>query len=93
MIRLRAIAAAALLLALSGLSADSLAQGGCVSQGEGQQMVAQGQVLPLPAALQNAGLGGAQVIDVQLCHAGGGWAYRVRYNQGGQVSTANVPAG
>jgi uncharacterized membrane protein YkoI len=56
-------------------------------------MVAQGEVLPLPAALQNAGLGGAQVLDVQLCRAGGGWAYRVRLNQNGQVRTANVPAG
>ncbi len=92
MTRLRAIAAAALLLALPGMNAASLAQGGCVSGQEARQILEQGQAVPLPTALQNAGLGGAQVLDAQLCHSGGGWAYHVRYRQGGQVSSANIPA-
>jgi hypothetical protein len=76
---------------IAALSSEGQAQ--CVSQGEGQQMVAQGQVQPLPAALANAGLGGVQVLGAQLCRAGGGWVYQVRYNAGGAVQTANVPAG
>jgi hypothetical protein len=84
---------AGLFLVLSGLNAAALAQSGCVSPGEGQQMVAQGKVAPLPAALQRAGLAGVEVVAAELCHSGGGWAYHVRYRQGGQVSSANVPAG
>jgi hypothetical protein len=56
-------------------------------------MVEQGQVRPLYVALQSAGLAQAQVLSAQLCHAGGGWVYRVRYRQGGNVRTADVPAG
>lgn len=91
MTRYRTMAAALFLLAAAGLSSEGRAQ--CVSPGEGNQLVQRGQVAPLPTALANAGLGGVQVIDVQLCQAGGGWVYRVRYNAGGAVNTANVPAG
>jgi hypothetical protein len=87
----RKIAAALVLFAVGAVSSAAAAQ--CIPAGEGQQMVAQGQVLPLPTALQNAGLAGVQVLKVQLCHSGGGWAYRVRYRQGGAVSSATVPAG
>jgi hypothetical protein len=86
----RTIAAAVALIAALA-SSEGLAQD-CVSRGEGQQMVASGQVSPLPAALQNAGLSGAQVLDAELCRAGGGWAYRVRYRRDGQVEAANIPA-
>ncbi len=91
MTRYRHIAAALILLATAGASFESRAQ--CVSPGEGQQMVAQGQVAPLPVALQNAGLAGAQVLAAELCRAGGGWAYRVQYRRDGKVSSANIPAG
>ena len=91
MTRFRAIALAAL-LALGGLSAEAQAQG-CVSAGQGQQMVDQGKVKPLYVALQSAGLAQAQVLSAELCQSGGGWIYRVRYRQGGDVGTADVPAG
>ncbi len=91
MTRLRSIAALVALLAAMGVSSQSAAQ--CVSRGEGQQMVAQGQVTPLPVALQSAGLAGAQVLSADLCRAGSGWVYQVRYRHGGQVSQASIPAG
>lgn len=91
MTRYRAIALAALLV-LGGLSAEARAQS-CVPAGQGQQMVEQGQVKPLYVALQSAGLAQAQVLSAELCQAGGGWIYRVRYRQGGNVGTADVPAG
>jgi hypothetical protein len=91
MTRYRNIAAALILLAAAGLSSEGQAQ--CVSRSEGQQMVDQGQVQPLPAALANAGLGNVNVLGADLCRVGGGWVYQVRYNAGGAVKTANVPAG
>jgi hypothetical protein len=91
MTRFSTIAVAALMLALSGLQAESAAQ--CASGSEARQLIEQGQAMPLPSALQAAGLGDAQVLDAQLCRAGGGWSYRVRFRQGGQVSSANIPAG
>jgi hypothetical protein len=91
MIGYRSIAAALILLAAAGVASEGRAQ--CVPPGEGQQMVAHGQVSPLPVALQNAGLGGAQVLGAELCRSGSGWAYRVRYRQDGKVTSANIPAG
>jgi hypothetical protein len=90
MIMLRTIALAAL-LSFGGLASEGQAQ--CVPPGQGQQMVDQGTVRPLYVALQGAGLAQAQVLSAQLCQAGGGWVYRVRYRQGGNVGTADVPAG
>lgn len=84
------VAAALILLTAAGLPADGRAE--CVSRSEGQQMVAKGQVTPLPVALQNAGLGGAQVLNADLCRSGGGWSYRLRYRRGGQVNSTNIPA-
>jgi hypothetical protein len=86
----RRFLAAGLALLLAAAAVPAGAQQ-CVSGGEGRQLVAQGQVAPLPVALQRAGLGDAQVISARLCRAGGGWSYRVRVRQGGQVRTANIP--
>jgi hypothetical protein len=83
--------AAALLFLAAGASSPGAAQ--CVSGGEGQSLVASGQVTPLPVALQQAGLGGVQVLDADLCRSGGGWSYNVRYRYGGQVNAISIPAG
>jgi hypothetical protein len=88
----RHLAAAAILLVAAGASSEGAAQ--CVSRGEGQRMVAEGQVNPLPVALQQAGLGDIQVLPpVNLCQSGRGWYYEVRYRYGGQVSAVSIPAG
>jgi hypothetical protein len=89
MIRLRAIAVAGLFLALSGTGTEGFAQGGCVSDSEGHQIVAQGQAIPFPEAASRAGIPANQIVGVALCHAGGGYIYRVQLRQGG---TKNIPA-
>jgi hypothetical protein len=81
---------AAFVLGLAGGFSEGQAE--CVSGHDARQVLEQGQAAPLPTAMQNAGLNGAQVLDAQLCRAGGGWSYRVRYRQGGQVRSANIPA-
>ncbi len=87
----RTIALAILLLA--GSSSASFPQGGCVSGGEGRQLLEQGQVVPFPQAMQQAGISG-QVVDVQLCRSGGGYVYRARVREeGGDVREVNIPAG
>ena len=74
--------------------AEGLAQGGCVARGESRELLEQGIVIPFPAALRQAGLKRNQVVDVQLCRAGGGYVYRVRVLQpGGAVRPMNIPAG
>lgn len=74
-------------------SSPAMAQGGCVSGGEGRQLLEQGQVIPFPQAMRQAGIQG-KVVDVQLCRSGGGYVYRVRVlDPGGQVSTTDIPAG
>ena len=83
--------ALALLLLTAGGSSAALAQG-CASRGEARQLVAEGQVAPLPVALQRAGLDDVQVISADLCQAGG-WVYRVQFRQDGEVRSANIPAG
>lgn len=80
-----------LLLCLAGGVSEGRAE--CVSGHQARQVLEQGQAAPLPTAMQNAGLNGAQVLSAELCKAGGGWSYRVRYRQGGQVRSANIPAG
>ena len=89
----RTIAMATLLLALAGSPSAGLAQGGCVSGGEGRQLLEQGQVVPFPQAMQQAGISG-QVVDVQLCRSGGGYEYRARVREeGGEVREVSIPAG
>ena len=86
--------AAALLIASSiGFPAAGMAQG-CTSRQDGRALLEQGQVLPLPEAMRRAGISRDQVVEVQLCQAGGGYVYRVRVLQpGGRVRSINVPAG
>jgi len=83
---------AVLFLAIAG-SPDSGAAQGCLSGGEGRQLLEQGEVMPFPEAMQRAGLSADEVVEVQLCQSGGGYVYRVRILQGGQVSSKNIPAG
>ena len=87
MSRLRTIAFAGLFLALSGIGTASMAQ--CVSDSEGHQIVAQGQAIPFPEAASRAGIPANQIVSVVLCHAGGGYIYRVQLRQGG---TKSIPA-
>jgi hypothetical protein len=90
---IRSLATAFLLAALAGSPSASLAQGGCVSGGEGRQLLEQGQVMPFPQAMQQAGISG-QVVDVQLCRSGGGYVYRARVrDESGEVRAVNIPAG
>jgi hypothetical protein len=87
-------AVALCVLALSGGFSPTLAQsGGCVEGKQAREVLEKGQAAPLPTAMQNAGLHGAQVLSAQLCKAGGGWSYKVRYRQGGQVRSTSIPAG
>jgi hypothetical protein len=88
----RMIAAALLAISMAGLPSAGLAQA-CVSRAESRQLLEQGQVTPLPEALRQAGLEDGRVVDAQLCRAGGGFVYRVRILQNGQVRGTNVPAG
>ena len=92
--RARALPTIALALALAGLSPAALAQGSCLSSGEGRQLLEQGQVVPFPQAMRQAGVSADQVVEVQLCQSEGGYVYRVRVlDAGGQVKTMNIPAG
>ena len=91
MIRSRRFAAACLALCLAGLPSSGLAQA-CVSRGEARQLLEQGLVVPLPEAMQQAGVEGG-VVEAELCRGGGGYSYRVRLRQNGQVRVVNIPAG
>jgi hypothetical protein len=92
MTKLRTIAVATLLLGLAAAPSAGLAQGGCVSGGEARQLLEEGEVMPFPAALQQAGISG-QVVDVQLCHGGGGYVYQARIREeSGEVRAVNIPA-
>lgn len=87
--RIRTIALAVLFLTLGAVS-PATAQGNCVSSQEGRQLVAQGQVLPFPVAVRNAGLADNEVLGVRLCQSGGGrFVYLVQLRQGGQTT---IPA-
>jgi hypothetical protein len=86
----RTMLVAAFFLSLAGGFSEGRAE--CVNGKQARQVLEQGQAAPLPTAMQNAGLNGAEVVEAQLCRAGGGWSYRVRYRQGGQVRSANIPA-
>jgi hypothetical protein len=89
MFRMPIIALVALLLATAAPVSPGMAQGGCVSNSEGHQLVAQGQAITFPEAASRAGIEANQVVGVQLCQAGGGYVYRVRLRDGRQ---ANIPA-
>jgi hypothetical protein len=61
----------------------------CLSPRDGTELVAQGQVLPLPVAVRNAGLSDSDVVSVRLCQSGGGYVYVVELRQGGRKT---IPA-
>ena len=88
----RTLLFAALLLAAAGVSSEGRAQS-CVSGHEARAVLEQGQAVPLPVALQRAGISPDQLAGgAQLCQAGGGFVYRVRIVQDGQVSSVSIPA-
>ncbi|MBA3516192.1 MAG: hypothetical protein H0T75_00715 [Rhizobiales bacterium] len=94
MTKIKDIAAAVLFTILAGLPAAGNAQAACISGQEGRQLLEQGQVVPFPEAMRQAGLKRDEVVDVQLCEGGGGFVYRVRVLQpGGRVRSMNIPAG
>jgi hypothetical protein len=81
----------ATLLAAAGLPSAGLAQ--CVSGQEARQLLEQGQVVPFPEALRRAGVSRDQLAgNPELCQAGGGFVYKVRVYQDGQLTGANIPA-
>lgn len=56
-------------------------------------MLERGEALPFPEALQRAGYSGDQLAGrPQLCEAGGGYVYRVKIVQQGQVQSVTIPA-
>jgi len=56
-------------------------------------MLERGEALPFPEALRRAGYSGDQLAGrPQLCEAGGGYVYRVRIVQEGQVQAVTIPA-
>ena len=82
---------ATLLFAAAGLPSAASAQ--CVSGQEARQLLEQGQVVPFPEALRRAGVSRDQLAgNPQLCQAGGGFVYRVRVYQDGQLTGVNIPA-
>jgi hypothetical protein len=76
------------LLLTTGIASPASAQS-CVSSREGTELVAQGQVLPFPVAVRNAGLSDSDVVSVRLCQSGGGYVYVVELRQGGRKT---IPA-
>lgn len=65
----------------------------CLSRGQGRELMERGQVIPLPEALQRAGLPPGGLVDAQLCQGGRGYVYKVRVLQGGgKVRAINIPA-
>ena len=87
----RTLLAAVFFLGLAGGFSEGRAE--CVSGHDARQVLEQGQAAPLPTAMQNAGMNGAPRCSMRsFCRAGGGWSYRVRYRQNGQVNSANIPA-
>ena len=89
----RIIAAGAVAAFLTIAPAAGWAQGNCLSGGEARELIEQGQIVPFPDAMRQAGLSPDQVVDVQLCATGGGFVYRVRVLEGGAVRRVNIPAG
>jgi hypothetical protein len=83
---------ATLLFAVAGLPSAGMAQN-CVSGQEARQLLEQGQIVPLPEALQRAGVSRDQLAgNPQLCESGGGLVYKIRVYQDGQLTGVNIPA-
>jgi hypothetical protein len=93
MIKLRAVAAACLMLALTGPLSQGMAQE-CVTGRAGRQLLEQRQVVPFPDAARRAGIGRDRVLrGLQLCRSPGGYSYRGRaIDQRGRVRPFDLPA-
>jgi hypothetical protein len=88
----RTLILAALFVGTAGLSSEGWAQN-CVGGQEARQILQQGQAVPLAEALQRAGISPDQLAgNPQLCQSGGGFVYRVRVYQDGQLSSRAIPA-
>ena len=93
MIKNRLIAAAFVASVLAGQASSAAAQE-CFSFRAGRQFVEQGLVVPLPEAMRRAGLRRNQLVNVQLCRAGGGFVYRLRViGPAGRLRWLELPAG
>ena len=87
---LRTMAVAALLIA-AGPSSQALAQ--CVSGQEGGSSSNRGRSCRSRRRCGAPAISRDQLAgDPQLCQAGGGYVYRVRVYQDGQVTAVNIPA-
>ena len=92
MSKARTLILALLFLGAAVPFADAWAQG-CVGGQEAREILQQGQAIPLAEALQRAGISPDQLAgNPQLCQSGGGFVYRVRVNQGGELSSVTIPA-
>ena len=88
----KAFVAGFLGLLLVADTSTGLAQGNCVSRGEGRALLEQGHAMPFPEALRQAGLPADQIVDVQLCRTGSGLVYRVRVVDGATVRGVSIAA-
>jgi hypothetical protein len=92
MTKLRATAAACLMLALAAPVSPGMAQD-CVNGRAGRQLLEQRQVMPFPDAARRAGIGNNVLRGVQLCRSGRGYSYRGRVlDQRGRVRPFDFPA-
>jgi hypothetical protein len=88
-----ALPVAVLGILLVAAGSTGLAQGKCVSRGQGRDLIEQGEAIPFPEALRQAGLPADQIVDVQLCRTGSGLVYRVRVAEGATVRGVSIAAG
>ena len=89
---LKALAAGYLGISLVASTSTGHAQGNCVSRGEGRELLEQGEAMPFPDALRQAGLPPDQVVDVQLCRTGSDLVYHVRIVEGATVRGVSIAA-
>ena len=94
MSKLRALAAALLVLALAGPVSDAMAQE-CFSGRSGRGFVERREAVPFPDAARRAGVARNNRVlgGVQLCRGAGGFTYRGRMlDQRGRVRQFDIPA-
>jgi hypothetical protein len=92
--KLRALAAALILLALAGPVSEGAAQE-CIPPRAARQMLETGQIVPFPEALRRAGLSPERLVGRPLlCRSGGGYVYQLRVlGPAGRVRVVEIPAG
>jgi hypothetical protein len=76
-------------------TAPAEAQDACMSNRELQTAIESGEVAPVAAVLEQAGVGrDTQVLSVEVCQDNGGWAYFVGVLDAyGEAQTLVLPAG